>query len=102
MPRWPASEICPREVSTWAVGVRLTKSWNRRPLIGRFAMAVESSVVLRVSLVVSTRAAAPSTVTASATPATPNRRSTVTLEPTVTTTAGRLTVWKPVSWPTTS
>ena len=69
MPRCPASDICPRSGSTCAVGVRETKSWNRRPLIGRFEIAWLSRVTSDVSVVVSTTEVSAVTVTSSATPA---------------------------------
>ena len=65
--------------------------------MGRFAIAVEFKVAVRMSVPVSTWAPAPSTVTASATPATPRCRSMLTFDPTVTTICVRRTVWKPLS-----
>ena len=67
MPRWPANDSWPREVSTCTVGVNVMKSWNRRPLIGRFAIAFASTVVVRTVALLSMSGDAAVTVTVSAT-----------------------------------
>jgi hypothetical protein len=95
IPRWPEKESCPREGSTWTVGVKVMKSWKRRPLMGRFAIAVWSRVDVRTVLLVSTRGVSATTVTSSVTPPTPSETLRVTEEPTVTF-AFRFTAWRPV------
>jgi hypothetical protein len=66
MPRCPAKDSWPRCVSTCTVGVRVTKSWKRRPLIGRLSIAACGTVELRTVDVVSTSGVAAVTVTLSA------------------------------------
>ncbi len=95
IPRWPEKESCPRDGSTCTVGVSVMKSWNRRPLMGRFAIAVWSRVDVRTLLVVSSRGASLTTVTSSFTPPTPRETLRVMEEPTVTF-AFRFTVWRPL------
>ena len=96
IPRWPAIESWPLCGSTCTVGVSVTKSWNRRPLIGRFPMAVSSSVDVRTDELVSTAVAPPSTVTASWIPPTLSAVFTLTSDPTVTLMALCFAGWKPV------
>ena len=84
MPRWPEKESWPRWVSTCTVGVRVMKSWNRRPLIGRLAMAFWSRVEVRMLLLVSTSGDSLTTVTSSWTPPTPRVTLRVMVAPTVT------------------
>ena len=70
MPRWPANDSWPRLGSTCTVGVAEMKSWNRRPLIGRLAIASRSTVVVRTVAEVSTSGEPAATVTVSCTPPT--------------------------------
>ena len=72
-------------MSTCAVGVSVTKSWKRRPLIGRLAIAEALIVLVVFELLVSTPDTRLVTVTFSATPATGSAMFTLKFEPTVTT-----------------
>ena len=82
MPRWPAKESWPREGSTCTVGVPVMKSWKRRPLIGRFAMASEFTVVVCVVADVSTSGEVTFTLIVSVTPPTCSVVSIVSTPPT--------------------
>ena len=79
------------------MGVSVTKSWNRRPLIGRLDIAWLSSVTSDVSVVVSTAEVAAVTVTSSATPASVSVKLIVRLAPTVSVTSSIATAPKPAS-----
>ena len=96
MPRWPANDNWPREVSIWTVGVRVTKSWKRRPLIGRLSIASLPTVAVRIDVDVSTSGEAAETVIVSATPVSCSVWLRVTDAPTVSC-AGRSAVAKPAS-----
>ncbi len=102
MPRWPASESWPRCGSTCTVGVSVTKSWNRRPLMGRAEMVASSTVEVRTEEVVSTAVTPPSTVTASWMVPTFRDMLIVSCEPTVTLIPVCFAGWKPGSEPVTS
>ena len=82
MPRWPAKESWPREGSTWTVGVPVMKSWKRRPLMGRFAIASEFTVVECVVAPVSTSGEPTVTLTVSVTAPTCSVVSMVSTPPT--------------------
>ena len=96
MPRWPANESWPRLGSTCTVGVAEMKSWKRRPLIGRFAIASRSTVVVRTVADVSTSGEPPATVTVSCTPPTCSCVLMVCVAPTLSTRLRRV-VENPVS-----